>query len=119
MGMTDSEWAVMEVLWEEGPCTLGQVVQALTGTKGWSRNTVYTYLNRMAAKGLVRVDHEQKAPYSAGVSQEECRRAERKDLLSRVYGGSAGDLVAAFLQESTITPQERDRLRKLLDEMEV
>ena len=119
MTMTQAEWAIMEVLWAEGPCTLGQVVQALSGTKGWSRNTVYTYLNRMAAKGLVRVNPDRKAPYEAGVSREECRREERKDLLSRVYGGKTGELVAAFLQESTITPQERDRLRKLLDEMEV
>ena len=35
------------------------------------------------------------------------------------YQGSAGKLVAAFLKDEKLTPQERDELRKLLDEMEV
>ena len=40
-------------------------------------------------------------------------------LLSRVYNGAAGDLIAAFLKESHISRDEAERLRKLLDEMEV
>ena len=40
-------------------------------------------------------------------------------LLNRVYRGSAGQMVAAFLKEETLTAQERDELRRLLDEMEV
>ena len=40
-------------------------------------------------------------------------------LLERAYQGSAGKLVAAFLKDEKLTPQERDELRKLLDEMEV
>lgn len=39
--------------------------------------------------------------------------------MSRVYGGRTGDLVAAFLKETTISPEERDRLKAMLDEMEV
>ena len=37
----------------------------------------------------------------------------------RVYQGSAGKLVAAFLKEEKLTAQEREELRKLLDDMEV
>ena len=53
------------------------------------------------------------------MAREDCARAERQDLLNRVYGGAAGDLVAAFLQESKMSEKEVERLRKLLDEMEV
>ena len=45
--------------------------------------------------------------------------AERRGLLNRVCRGSAGQMVAAFLKEETLTAQERDELRRLLDEMEV
>ena len=47
------------------------------------------------------------------------RAAERRGLLHRAYQGSAGKLVAAFLKEERLTAQERDELRRLLDEMEV
>ena len=33
--------------------------------------------------------------------------------------GSAGDLIAAFLKEEPISQEEREKLRKILDDMEV
>ena len=44
---------------------------------------------------------------------------ERRGLLDRVYQGSAGKLVAAFVRDGALTAQEREELRRLLDEMEV
>ena len=121
MKLTDKEWKVLEVLWgAEDGLSLGQVVEALHPATGWSRNTVLTYLTRMEAKGLVRI-HKEAAPhrYRAGVDRETCAAQERRGLLERVYQGSAGKLVAAFLKEETLTPQEREELRRLLDDMEV
>ena len=54
-----------------------------------------------------------------GCGREACAQQERKQLLDKVYNGAAGELIAAFLKESHMTQAERDRLRKLLDEMEV
>lgn len=120
MKLNDSEWAVLNVLWEGGGMALGPVVAALQPATGWSRNTVHTYLTRMEGKGLVAIDRSSDPHrYAANLSREDCAAGARKRLLDGVYRGSAGDLVAAFLTEETISPQERDRLRKLLDEMEV
>lgn len=118
--LTDAEWAVLRVLWEGKRCSLGEVVSALEPTRHWRRNTVHTYLTRMEEKGLVSIDRTvEPHRYAAAVSQEDCARQERSQLLDRVYGGAAGDLIAAFLRESHITAEERDRLRQLLDDMEV
>jgi len=118
--LTDAEWAVMQVLWAGEDFSLGEVVSALEPTRNWRRNTVHTYLTRMEEKGLVDIRREKEPHrYAAAVSREDCARQERSQLLDRVYGGAAGDLIAAFLKESHITAEERDRLRKLLDDMEV
>lgn len=119
MKLTESEWSVLSVLWSGERFALAEVTQALKEEKNWSRNTVHTYLTRMAAKGLVAIDHAQEKPYAAAVAREDCARQERQELLNRVYGGAAGDLVAAFLRESKMSEKEVERLRKLLDEMEV
>ena len=118
--LSEKEWWVLDALWEGGPLELGELVEALSGQTGWSRNTVHTYLKRMADKGLVRVEGE-KPPhrYAAAVSREDCAARARQDLLTRVYQGSAGKLVAAFVREGKLTAQEREELRKLLDDMEV
>ena len=119
--LTDGEWQVLCALWdaEEGR-TLGQVVEALRPRTGWSRNTALTYLTRMEAKGLVSILKDGSPhSYRAAVSREDCAARQRRDLVERVYQGSAGRLVAAFLKEERLTAQERDELRRLLDEMEV
>ena len=118
--LTDSEWTVLDVLWQSGPLALGPIVEALKEPTGWSRNTVLTYLTRMEAKGLVTIDKEVNPHiYRAALDRAACQTLERRSFLQRVYRGSAGDLVAAFLKEESISPQEREQLRKLLDDMEV
>ncbi len=119
MKLTDAEWAVMEVLWAHSPQTLGEITESLKAGKAWNKNTVHTYLTRMEKKGLVLIDHSQPKPYRFGVSREDCARRERSELLHKVYNGAAGDLIAAFLKESPISREEADRLRSLLDHMEV
>ena len=119
MHLTDAEWAVLEALWEGERFALGELAARLHDARGWNKNTVYTYLQRMSAKGLVSIDRGAAKPYSAAVSRADCARAERGALLSRVYNGAAGDLIAAFLKESHLTRAEAERLRRLLDEMEV
>ena len=119
MKLTDAEWSVMEILWSQENVSLKELTQALKPINGWNKNTVYTYLTRMAGKGLVAIDHEQAKPYAAAVSREECARQERDELLTKVYGGAAGDLIAAFLKESKISQKEIARLRSMLDDMEV
>ena len=119
MKLTDAEWAVLEALWSADRLSLAETTRRLAGVKEWSKNTVHTYLKRMEAKGLVAIDRSHPQPYAAAVTREECARAERKDLLDRVYSGAAGNLIAAFLKDSPISKEEAASLRRLLDDMEV
>lgn len=119
MKISEAEWSVLEALWKGDSFALKEISDTLKQTNGWSKNTVYTYLNRMESKNLVSIDRGNRKPYSAAVSREECAKAERNELLTRVYSGAASDLISAFLKESTISKQEIKRLKSLLDEMEV
>ena len=118
--LTEREWTVLEALWALDGGELGAVTEQLHPETGWNRNTVLTYLTRMEKKGLVTID-KTAAPhvYRAAYSRESCQAAARHRFLRRVYRGAAGDLVTAFLKEEPISKEERDRLRDLLDEMEV
>lgn len=119
MKLTQAEWSVLEVLWRGKQFSLKEITEALEPVQGWNRKTVFTYLSRMEAKGLVTIDRSQVRPYASAVSREDCAKQEREELLTKVYGGAAGDLIAAFLKESRISQNEVDRLRELLDNMEV
>ena len=119
MRLTEAEWSVMDVLWSGTRFSLKEIAVALAQSNGWSKNTVHTYLTRMEPKGLVKIDRTQAKPYSAAVSRNDIARREREQLLNKVYHGAAGDMIAAFLKETPISQQEANRLRKLLDDMEV
>ena len=118
--LSDREWTVLTALWSSGGSALGELTEALRPETGWSRNTVLTYLTRMEAKGLVSINKEgYPRLYRAALSREDCQAQARDVFLQNVYRGATGDLVAAFLKEKPISAQEREALRRLLDEMEV
>lgn len=120
MNLSEKEWTVLNALWKTDGAELGTLVGELFEETKWSRNTVLTYLTRMEAKGLVTIDKESSPHvYRAMIDRESCRKKERRSFLNRVYKGAAGDLIAAFLKEESISKEERERLRKLLDDMEV
>ena len=121
MKLSDKEWRVLDALWaSEDGLTLGAVVEALHPATGWSRSTVLTYLTRMEAKGLVTIDKKASPHrYRPAVDREAWAAGERKGLLEKVYQGSAGKLVAAFVRDGSLTPREREELRRQLDDMEV
>ena len=119
MKLSEAEWLVLNILWSREAFSLKEVTNALQEVNGWSKNTVLTYLTRMEKKGYVSINRSQAKPYSAAVTKEFCAKNERNELLDKVYGGATGDLIAAFLKESTISTEERNRLKKMLDDMEV
>lgn len=119
MKLTEAEWSVLDALWEKKEASLKELTDALAPVQDWNKKTVFTYLTRMEAKGLVSIDRSKEKPYSAAVTRESCARQEREELCSKVYGGATGEMLAAFLKESTISKEEIDRLKKLLEEMEV
>ena len=53
INLTNSEWYVLDCLWERSPQTVMELVSALNGRLGWAKSTTITTLRRMEDKGLV------------------------------------------------------------------
>ena len=54
--LTNSEWYVLDCLWEHAPQTMTQLAQALAQREGWAKGTTTTMLRRMTEKGLIRCE---------------------------------------------------------------
>ena len=103
MNLSEREWTVLNALWKTSGAELGVLVNELYKETGWNRNTVHTYLTRMEAKGLVRINKDVTPHiYCAMIDRESCQQKERHSFLNRVYSGSTGDLIAAFLKEPAL-----------------
>lgn len=114
--ISDSEWKIMEILWEKGIATQNQIQTALE--VDWNKNTVYTFLHRLEQKGIVKSGGSPKQ-YQAAVGREECVEQEQKNFLDKLYHGSAGRMVTAFLEKGKLTEKEVEDLKQLLEGMDV
>ena len=116
---TDTELAILRVLWHRGPSTVREVHAELAGQEGVGYTTVLKMLQIMADKGLVERDTSARAHvYRAAESEGETQRDLIGDLLDRAFDGSAGRLVMQALATRPATAAELTEIRRLLDTLE-
>ena len=117
--LSDGEWKLMKVLWQQSPRTLGALVAALAPTTGWSKATVFMMLKRLIAKGAVTMDDSGKfQTYSASVAYADVEPEETESFLSKVYGGSVGMMVSNLVDRGALSEQEIQELKAILDAAE-
>ena len=117
--LSDGEWKLMKVLWQQSPRTLGALVAALAPTTGWSKATVFMMLKRLIAKGAVSLDESGKYQQdSAAVAYAEVEPEETASFLTKVYGGSVGLMVSNLAGRGALSEQEIRELKAILDAAE-
>ncbi len=116
--ISDSEWSVMEALWESSPQTASELTKTLQPTRNWAENTVRTLLARLVDKRALKTseNHAGTRTYLPAVKREACVRAEGESFMQRVFGGAAKPLLIHFAQNSRLTPTEVRELKKILDQ---
>jgi predicted transcriptional regulator len=116
---TDSELAILRVLWRTGPATVRAVHDELSRTQETGYTTVLKMLQIMTEKGLVKRDESERSHvYQPACPESEVQRQMVGHLLDRAFGGSAQKLVLQALSAKKASPAEFAEIRKLLDDME-
>ena len=115
-GISSAEWVVMQVLWRQAPLTALEVFEALEGQSDWHHKTVRTLLGRLLKKGVLRREKRGGVfRFSPQVSQEECVHEESMSFLQRCFGGNARPMLAHFIEQENLTPEDVESLRAMLD----
>lgn len=112
--ISDSELEIMKTLWEAGDAlTITDIRTDLQTRKGWEATTIKTLVGRLVNKGAVLQEKRKVFYYSPLVTEEEYSRWATKDLVSKLYGGSAKHLVAALVNSDGLSKEDIDELREL------
>ncbi len=117
MKLFDSEWKVMEVLWQTGDRTAKELSLALADKIGWNKNTTYTVIKKCIDKGAI----ERREPgfvCHAQISKQQAQKEEAETLVDKVFGGSAELLFASILSDRSLSKEEIARLKALVEAME-
>ena len=114
--ITESEYELMKILWgADRPMTIGEILKQLPENK-WTRNTVASLLVRLCEKNVIAYDKKGKYHYYYPVlKKQEYSISETKSFLSKMFGGSVGNMVTSLYESRELSQTDIDELRKLFD----
>jgi predicted transcriptional regulator len=111
---TGAELDILAVLWRLGPSTVRDVHEALGKDLGYT--TTLKQMQIMTEKGLLtRSERFRSHVYEAGLPKEQTQRQIARDLLARVFDGSASSLVLGALAAQPASDDELAEIRRVLD----
>lgn len=115
--LQDAELKVMDVIWQCNEVSAKAISMTLTERYGWKKNTTYTLIKRCIDKGAIeRIDPN--FICRALIPREEVQKAETNELINKIYDGSADKLVAALLGRDNLSPQQVEKLKQIVKELE-
>jgi BlaI family transcriptional regulator, penicillinase repressor len=115
----ETEWDILEALWNGERATARDVTRALADKRGWAYSTVKTVLDRMVDKGLVAARQVGSVwEYTPAVPRRKAQTWAWRRLVEVAFGGAVAPTLAFVAKESKLSRKERAELRALLDGME-
>ncbi|MDR1745288.1 MAG: BlaI/MecI/CopY family transcriptional regulator [Planctomycetota bacterium] len=113
----ESEIRVMECLWANGDTPAAELVPVLEEQVGWNKNTTYTIIKKLIAKGYVERSEPRFVCHPL-ITREDVEKAHAEDLVERLYGGSNLLFLSAFVKNQKLSANEIGDLRALIDSLD-
>lgn len=116
---TEAELAILNVLWEHGPCTVRQVQNQIQEERGTGYTTTLKLMQIMFEKGLLRRDESTRSHvYTAAVTRQKTQKALVTKLIDQLFDGSAQQLIMQALSSRKASTKELAEIRELIDSLE-
>ena len=118
--VTDTELAILQLLWDHGERTIRQLTDSLYPRGGQAQYaTVQKLLDRLADKRYVRRDRSGSAHvFRATIGREELIGRRLQDVAEKLCGGSLTPLLTHLVKAHGLSDRERRELRDLIDEVD-
>jgi BlaI family transcriptional regulator, penicillinase repressor len=118
--VTETEFAILNVLWDRGPATVREIVEAMYGTHRHSLHaSVKSLLERLAAKELVGCQQRGGVHFfSAVVDREAFVARQLQSLADSNFGGSLTPLLSALVDNVKLSRKDRDAIRKIIEKID-
>ena len=112
--ISDSELEVMKVLWQaDEPIPVTEIRETLQKSRGWEATTVKTLVARLVNKGVIKQEKRNVFFYSPLISEREYNSWATRDLIEKLYRGSARELIAALVHSESLSQDDIEDLREM------
>ena len=117
LNLTEAELRLMDVVWDKGSVTVGEVAAALIGEPILAYNTILTTLRILEQKGYVRHTKSREGRafvYRAVVGRKQASRNALRHLVRGFFANSPELLVLNLLDDGDLSQRELQSIRNLL-----
>ena len=116
---TEVELQILNVLWEQGPSSVGQIHRVLKAQRNTGYSTTLKMVQVMTAKGLL-VKDETRRPqiFTPVMTQQDAQSRLVDDLVCRAFGGAVDKLVMRALEARDLSQEELASIKTLLEQYE-
>jgi len=114
-----AEWEVLQYIAAHHPVTAREVADHFAASHDWARTTVITMLDRLRDKGyLMRDESGPVHRYTPREPQNDMMQSMVRDFVQKALGGSVSPFVAYLGKEASLSPQEVEALRRIVQELD-
>ncbi|MGB8226430.1 MAG: BlaI/MecI/CopY family transcriptional regulator [Sedimentisphaerales bacterium] len=119
MRLTDTEWQIMNCLWERFPATARGIAERLPKEINWAYTTIKTLLTRLTEKGAVKESKKGNTSlYEPLLSRQAARRNALKSLANQAFDGAFGPLMHFLLEDQKLTTGQKRELLSVVQKQD-
>ncbi len=119
MDISKTEFQVLDVIWQQAPCSANDIVIELNKSQQWHEKTVKTLISRLLKKQAISFVREgREYIYSPCFSKQEYQQQESKSFIHRLFKGKVSPLVASFAENDALSEHDIEELKQLIAKWE-
>lgn len=111
LGVVETRFA--DIIWQNEPIASGELVKKCEKELSWKKSTTYTVLKKLCEKGIFK---NEKGIVVSLMSKDEFNSLQSEKFVDDTFGGSLPAFLAAFTKRKTLTREEVEELRKMVDD---
>ena len=113
LGIIEARYA--DMIWEHEPVTSSELVKMTAVEFNWKRTTAHNVLRRLIDKGLFKNEN---GIVTSVITRDDFYSKQSKQYVEDTFAGSLPAFIAAFTQNSKLSQEEAEAIRKMIDQAE-
>ncbi len=116
--ITESEWKILQQLWNNEPMTITRLTKAFEQETGWTKHTIISFLNRMEEKDLVFYQEDGRArQYYTLIDRNMALMQEAEQFLQKTACEDMLSAVRSVLGAAQLSKEDRQVICDWLKEL--
>lgn len=110
LGIVEAQFA--ELIWTNEPIASGELVKLCEKELNWKKSTTYTVLKKLCERGIFQNND---GVVTSLLTRDEFNAVQSEQFVEDTFEGSLPAFLAAFTSRKTLSKEEVEEIRRLID----